>query len=80
VGEPRMERWTSLSLRLGTKSEFGFTGDLFACLRRQMIIIEDFPYVVVDFWGSMDLVLLDGMDWDASSKKPKQSYQVFFLF
>jgi hypothetical protein len=80
VGEPCMERWKSLSLRLGTESEFRFIGDLFAWLRRQLIIIEDFPYTGVNFWGSMDLVLSDGMDWDTSGKKPKQSCQVFFLF
>jgi hypothetical protein len=80
VGEPRVELWTSLSLRLGMESEFRFTGDFFAWLRCQLIVIEDFPYVGVDFRGSMDLVLLDGVDWDASGKKPKQSCQVFFYF
>jgi hypothetical protein len=70
VGEPRMERWTSLSPRLGPDSEFRFTGDFFAWLRCQLIVIEDFPYAGVDFWGSMDLVLPEGEDWDASGKKP----------
>jgi hypothetical protein len=79
VGEPHMEHWTSLSPRLGTESEFRFTGDFFAWLRCQLIVIEDFPYTGVDFRGSMDLVLPDGMDWDASGEKPKQSCQVFFF-
>jgi hypothetical protein len=43
-------------------------------------VIEDFPYAGVDFRGSMDLVLPDGMDWDMSGEKPKQSCQVFFDF
>jgi hypothetical protein len=30
VDEPRMERWTSLSPRLVSESEFHFTGDFFA--------------------------------------------------
>jgi hypothetical protein len=55
--EPHMERWTNLSPRLGPDSEFRFTSDFFAWLRRQLIVIEDFPYAGVDFWGSMDLVL-----------------------
>jgi hypothetical protein len=79
VGEPRMERWTSLSPRLGTDSEFKFTGDFFAWLRRQLIVIEDFPYAGVDFRGSMDLVLPDGIDWDASGMKPKTLSSVFLF-
>jgi hypothetical protein len=75
-----MERWMSLSLRLGMESEFKFTGDFFAWLRHQLIFIEDFPYDGVDLQGSMDLVLADGMDWDALGEKPKQSCQVFFYF
>jgi hypothetical protein len=74
-----MERWTSLSPRLGTDSEFKFTTDFFAWLRRQLIVIEDFPYAGVDFWGSLDLVLPDGIDWDASGMKPKTLSSVFFF-
>jgi hypothetical protein len=66
-----MERWTVLSPRLGMESEVRFTSDFFAWLRCQLIVIEDFPYVRVDFWGSMDLVLPDRMNWDVSGKKPK---------
>jgi hypothetical protein len=71
VGEPRMERWIILSLRLGTESTFRFTGEFFAWLRCQFIVIEDLPYVRVDFRGSMDLVLPYGVDWDVSGEKPK---------
>jgi hypothetical protein len=34
VDKLRMERWTSLSLRLVAESEFHFTGDFFGWLRR----------------------------------------------
>jgi hypothetical protein len=44
------------------------------------MMIEDFPYIKVDFQGRMDLVLLEGEDWDVSGEKPKQSCQVFFDF
>jgi hypothetical protein len=70
VGEPRMERWTSLSPRLGPDSKFKFTSDFFTWLRCQLIVIEDFPYTGVDFQGNMELVLPEGEDWDASGKKP----------
>jgi hypothetical protein len=69
-----------MSPRLGLDSEFKFIGDFFAWPRHQLIMIEYFPYVGVDFRGSMDLVLPEGEDWDASGKKPKESCQVFFDF
>jgi hypothetical protein len=75
-----MEWWTSLSLRLGSYSEFRFTGDFFAWLRRQLIVIEDFPYTGVDFRGSMDLVLPVGEDWDTSGEKPKMILSSVFYF
>jgi len=69
--EPHMERWTSLSPILGNEaSTFNFTTDFFTWWIRKLIIIQDFPYAEVDFWGSVDLVLLEGIDWDVSSTKP----------
>jgi hypothetical protein len=65
-----MERWTSLSPRLVSESEFRFTSDFFAWLRRQVLWIEDFPYADVDFRRSMDLILPEGEDWDESGKRP----------
>ena len=59
-----------MSSILGTDSELKFTADFFAWWRRQLIVIEDFPYVGVDFQGSVDLVLLEGIDWDVSGTKP----------
>lgn len=61
ASEPRMERWTSLSPRLGNEpSAFRFTADFFAWWRRQIVMIEDYPYAGVDFRGSADLVLPEG--------------------
>jgi hypothetical protein len=77
--EPQMERWTSLSPRLGTDSEFKFTTDFFAWLRCHLIIIEDFPYARVYFRGSLELALLEGIDWDASGMKPKSCHMFFFI-
>ena len=77
--DPRMERWTSLSPRLGNELDFNFTVDFFAWWRRKLISIEDFPYVGVDFWGSVDLVLPEGIDWDMSGTKTKPCH-VFFIF
>jgi hypothetical protein len=77
VDEPRMERWTSLSPRLVSESEFHFTGDFFAWLRRQYLWIEDFPYAEVDFRGSMDLIFPAGEDWDVSGKRLSHTLSSF---
>ena len=62
VTEPHMERWTSLSPGFGNDpSSFIFTVDLFAWWRRQLAVIEDFPYAGVDFKSSVDLVLPKGI-------------------
>ena len=85
VDGPRMERWTSLSTRLVSESEFRFTGDFFAWLRRQFLWIEDFPYANVDFRRSMDLILPEGEDWDESGKRLSHilspvSFFMFFMY
>jgi hypothetical protein len=80
VDEPRMERWTSLSPRLVSESEFHFTGDFFAWLRRQYLWIEDSPYADVDFRGSMDLFLPTGEDWDESGKRLSHTLSSSFVF
>jgi len=60
--EPWMERWTSLSPRLGNDpSTFRFTIYFFAWWRRQLVVIEYFPYAGVEFQGSADLVLPEGI-------------------
>jgi hypothetical protein len=80
VEEPRMEWWTSLSPRLVAESEFCFTGDFFAWLRRQYLWIEDLLYINVDFHGSMDLILPAGEDWDASGERLSNTlYSFLFL-
>jgi hypothetical protein len=78
--EQHMEKWTSLSPRLGTNTEFKFTADFFAWWRRNLIVIEDFPYAEVDFWGSVDLVLLEGIEWDVSGTKTKPCHVFFFIY
>jgi hypothetical protein len=77
--KPRMERWTSFSLRLGNEaSTFKFTANFFTWWRRKLIGIEEFPYVRVDFWGSVDLVLLEGIEWDVLGTK--LNLVMYFLF
>jgi hypothetical protein len=56
-----MERWMSLSPRLGNEpSTFHFIVDFFAWWRRKIMVIENYPYARVDFRGNSNLVLLEG--------------------
>ena len=57
-----------------------FTGDFFAWMGCQLIMIEDFPYDIMDFQGIMDLVLPAREDWDASGKKPEIILSSVFYF
>ena len=67
VSKPKMERCTSLSPQLGNDpSGFTFTIGFFAWWKRQVLIVEDYPYAKVDFRGNADLVLPEGAHWDAS--------------
>ena len=74
-----MERWTSLSPRLVSESEFHFTGDFFAWLRWKYLWIEDSPYADVDFCGSMDLFFPTGEDWDESGKRLSHTLSSFCI-
>jgi hypothetical protein len=67
IFEPCMETWTSFSARLGVSCPvFSFDVDFFDWWKKQLPMIEDFPYVGMDFQGSTNLVLPQGAQWDAS--------------
>ena len=38
--------------------------EFFGWLRRQLIVVGDWPYVETDFTGDPDLPLPEGEDWD----------------
>ena len=38
--------------------------EFFGWLRRQLIVVEDWPYAGTDFTGDPDLPLPEGEDWD----------------
>ena len=68
--EPRMERWTSLMPRLETSGRdvFAYNDGFFTWWEMQVPVIEDFPYVGMDFRNDDSLALPEGAQWDASSK------------
>jgi hypothetical protein len=54
--------------------------DLLLKLRRQIVVIEDFPYVGVDFKGNVDLMLPEGTWWDVSGTKDHNFVTIFCFF
>ena len=52
--------------------------EFFRWLRRQLIVVEDWPYAGTDFTGDPDLPLLEGDDWD--EELGKTSCFLFFMF
>ena len=44
------------------------------------MVIEDFPYVGVDFRGSEYLVLLKGTQWDVSGTKDHNLVTIYIYF
>jgi hypothetical protein len=80
ISEPRMERWTSLSPQLGNEpSYFYFTVNFFSWWRRNIVTVEDYPYVGMDFRGSEYLVFPEGAQLNASGKFQSVTFQKVFL-
>jgi hypothetical protein len=78
--EPHMERWNSISPRSeNDPSTFKFTTNLFSWWRRQLVVIKDFPYAGVYFRGIVDLVLPEGIQWDASGMEYYNLVTIFFF-
>ena len=49
--------------------------EFFGWLRRQLIVVEDWPYAGTDFTGDPDLPLPEGDDWDEELGKT-----IFLIF
>ena len=62
--EPRMARWAALMPRAGGGQHMSWRLEFFGWLRRQLIVVEDWPYAGTDFTSDPDLPLPEGDDWD----------------
>ena len=51
--------------------------EFFIWLRRQLIVVEDWPYAGTDFTGDLDLLLPEGEDWDEELGKNSFCFDVF---
>jgi len=68
--EPRIVRWVALMAchpKEGTKV-VRFSPEYFRWLNNKIFVIQDFPYVGMDYRGDLDMILPPGEQWDDSSK------------
>ena len=77
-----MWKWLGLLSRLGGGRQPHFTEDFFSQLDQDILVVEDYGYVGIDFHQDPDLVFPDDEDWDTSlSKKHVISlHAILFLY
>ena len=61
-----MWKWSGLLVRLGGSRQPQFSEDFFSRLDKEILVMDDYGYVGVDFRNDPDLLLPEGDDWDAS--------------
>ena len=66
-----------------------YNDEFFDWLRPQILMIDDYAYVNLEFWGDPDLVLPEGFQWGNLGKKDILlfiffcgflGYKIFFVF
>jgi hypothetical protein len=75
----RMKRWVDLMGRHATDHINKYNDVLFEWLRTQILMVDDYAYVRIDFRGDLDLALTEGSQWGDTSKT-ESSYNVFVIF
>ena len=69
--DPAMLKWSGLLMRLGGGRQPHFSEDFFNWLDQEILIVDDYGYVGIDFCNDPDLVLPEGDDWDVALGKKK---------
>ena len=76
-------------LETGGRDVFAYNDGFFAWWEMQVPVIQDFPYVGMDFRNDEDLALPEGAQWDASGKfSPilnlsiicENAFSIFFVY
>lgn len=53
-------------MRLGGRWQPHFSEDFFSRLEQELLVVDDYGYAGIDFRNDLDLVLLEGDEWDAA--------------
>lgn len=75
--DPTMLKWSGLLVRLDGGRQPHFSEDFFSRLDYDLLMVDDYGYVGINFYNDPNLVLPEGKDWDATLGK-KTCY-LFFL-
>ena len=60
--DPAMLKWSGLLVQLGGSRQPHFSEDFFSCLDQDILVMDDYGYVGIDFCQDPDLVLPEGED------------------
>ena len=69
--DPTMLKLSSLLVRLGGRRQPHFSEDFFSRLDQEILVVDDYRYVGINFRSDPDLVIPEGDDWDAALGKKK---------
>ena len=72
-----MLKWSGLLVRLGGRCQPHFSEDFFSRLDQELLVVNDYGYVRIDFHNDPDLVLPDGDEWDTTLGKKKYALSLF---
>ena len=64
-----MLKWSGLLIRLGGGRQPHFSEDFFSRLDQDVLVVDDYGYAGIDFRNDLDLVFLEGEDWDSALGK-----------
>jgi hypothetical protein len=67
--DPRMKRWVDLMARHVVGPIIRYNNVFFDWLITQMLMVDDYAYVGLDFCGDPDLALPEGSQWGNIGKK-----------
>jgi hypothetical protein len=78
--DPRMKRWCDLMARHVAGPIIKYNDAFFDWLRPQILMIDDYAYASLEFWGDPDLALPEGFQWGDLGKKDILFFIVFCGF
>jgi hypothetical protein len=76
---PWLNRWVDLMTRHGGVPIVKYDNIFFQWMRNQLLMVEDYAYVEMDFYGDPDISLPEGYQWGDIGKKEILVYIMFFI-
>ena len=80
VRDPAQRRWENVMRRLGRgRVANPYPMDFFPWWRRQIIVIDDYPYATIDFCGDTNMPLPQGAAYGNIGNKSQTHFKIFEL-